>query len=59
MTPSELVRALLEREAGVVGGEPSALELTKRWIGAVSAPAAVPGRDARSALERWEPDRRG
>jgi hypothetical protein len=38
-TPSELVRRLLEREVGAFEGEPSALELTSRWVGIVAGQA--------------------
>lgn len=58
VTPSELVRDLLEREVGATSGEPSVLELTRRWVGAVSSTEATSGRDARGALEEWKPDRR-
>lgn len=59
VTPSELVRALLEREMGTSSEEPTALELTRRWVGAVADASAPRGRDARAALAAWNPDRRG
>jgi hypothetical protein len=59
MTPSEFVRTLLEREIGPIAGEPSALSLTRRWVGAVNSREVAPGRDARAALADWDPDRRG
>ncbi|MCC6665655.1 MAG: ribbon-helix-helix protein, CopG family [Polyangiaceae bacterium] len=59
VSPSELVRAVLEREVGAAEGEPTALELTQRWVGAVSSSAVAAGRDARAELDGWHPDRRG
>jgi hypothetical protein len=59
ITPSELVRTLLEGEAGASDREPSALALTRRWVGAVSSRRADPGATARAALDAWDPDRRG
>lgn len=59
VTPSELVRSVLEREVGASSeGEPSALELTRRFVGAVKSRSAARGRDAREELEGWLPDRR-
>lgn len=58
ITPSELVRTLLERELGALQGEPSALDLTRRWVGAVRSLRACDGRDARGELDEWSPDRR-
>lgn len=57
VTPSELVRRLIG-EVGD-GAEPTAWELTQRWVGHVSDGALTRGRDAREALEGWDPDRRG
>jgi hypothetical protein len=59
VTPSELVRRLLEREVGGGQREPSALELTRRWVGSVRRRDVPAGRDARGALDDWSPDRRG
>jgi hypothetical protein len=58
-TPSAFVRALLDRELGPTEGDPPALALTSRWVGAVHSTAVVAGRDARHALVEWQPDRRG
>jgi hypothetical protein len=59
LTSSALVRALLERETGPLEGEPAALELTRRWVGAVRTRRVAPGRSARRTLAEWNPDRRG
>lgn len=58
-TPSELVRRALEEQLGPAGEERTALERTRRWVGAVRDARLPAGRDAREALEGWEPDRRG
>jgi hypothetical protein len=58
ISPSELARTVLEKEIGVADGEPSALDLTKRWVGSVRS-STVKGRNARRALASWKPDRRG
>jgi hypothetical protein len=58
VTPSDLVRQLVERETGVPAGEPAAAELTSRWVGAVHSRDVVAGREARAALADWNPDRR-
>ena len=58
-TASALLRELLEQEAGPVLGEPSAFDLTAKWVGAVRSTAAPAGRTARRALAGWQPDRRG
>ncbi len=59
VSTSALVRALLEHEAGPVEGEPSALELTRQWVGAIRSRAVPAGRAARRTLTDWHPDRRG
>jgi hypothetical protein len=59
MTPSQLVREVIEREVGASGGEASAYELTRKWVGSVRNADVPAGRDAREALQRWSPDRRG
>ena len=59
MTPSQLVRTLLEREVGVLPGEPAAFDLTQRWVGAVRSAQTPAGHDARASLDAWSPDRRG
>ena len=59
ISPSELARTVLEAQIGVPDGEPSAFELTKRWVGAVGSRTVPRGRNARQALESWKPDRRG
>ena len=58
ITPSDLVRAALEREIGGVEDDRSLFERTRKWIGVVRGPAPA-ARDLRKALERWNPDRRG
>jgi predicted DNA-binding protein len=58
VTPSDLVRDALERHVGPLGEETTALEVTREWIGSLQGPSAD-GRDARSLLEDWNPDRRG
>ncbi len=59
MTTSGLVRELLEQEGGAVTGEPSAFDLTARWVGAIRSTVVPAGRESRRALEDWNPDRRG
>ncbi len=59
VSTSALIRDLLEHEAGPVKGEPSALELTHQWVGAVRSRTVPAGRTARQALTGWLPDRRG
>ncbi len=59
ITPSELVRAALEKEVGGAEGERTALELTRKWVGCVESKAAPRGRDVRRELDVWNPDRRG
>lgn len=58
-TPSVLVRRLLDRELGPTKADAPALERTRRWVGAVRSERVAAGRDARAALARWDPDRRG
>lgn len=58
VTPSDLVRTALEREVGPLADDPTAAEMTREWIGSLRGPAPD-GRDTRSALEDWDPDRRG
>jgi hypothetical protein len=57
-TPSDLVRAALEREVGSLGEDASPFEMTRELIGVIRT-AGVVGRDARAELEGWNPDRRG
>lgn len=59
VTPSQLVRDVIEREVGVEGGEASLYQLTSEWVGSVNSARAPAGRDAREALHDWHPDRRG
>lgn len=59
VTPSRLVRDVIEREVGVTGGEASLYELTSTWVGSVNDSTASAGRDTREALQDWRPDRRG
>ncbi len=59
VTPSELVRRLVTDSAGDTDAEPTAYELTQRWVGKASSTLAPRGRDAREALEDWNPERRG
>lgn len=56
-TPSDLVRALIERE---VGPKPqvSAWELSREWVGSISDATLPPGARVREALAAWDPDRR-
>jgi predicted DNA-binding protein len=57
-TPSALVRALLEQELGTPATDTSAMDLTRRWVGSIRS-GRIHGRDAREALRKWKPDRRG
>jgi actin-like ATPase involved in cell morphogenesis len=59
ITPSRLVRDVIERAVGATGGEASLYELTGKWVGSVNSPTAPAGRDAREVLRDWQPDRRG
>ena len=59
VTPSQLVRDVIEQVVGASGGEASLYELTSRWVGSVNSPTAPAGRDARETLRDWRPDRRG
>lgn len=59
VTPSRLVRDVIERAVGETGGEASLAQLTSKWVGSVNSPTAPAGRDARAALQDWQPDRRG
>ena len=59
MSTSALIRDLLEHEAGPVEGEPSALELTSEWVGAIRSRVVPAGRAVRRALAVWPRDRRG
>lgn len=58
-TPSELVRRAVEKELGPATTDRTALERTRRWVGSIRSSEVPAGRDARKALEGWEPDRRG
>lgn len=58
ITPSRLVRDVIEQAVGATG-EAGLYELTSKWVGSVNSPAAPAGRDAREALQDWQPDRRG
>jgi hypothetical protein len=59
ITPSRLVRDVIEQAVGTTGGEASLYELTTRWVGSVNSPTTAAGRDTREALRDWQPDRRG
>jgi hypothetical protein len=59
VTPSRFARDVIEQAVGVTGGEASLYELTRKWVGSVNNPSAPAGRDAREALQGWQPDRRG
>ncbi len=59
ITPSALVRKLLDRELGPTDADAPVLERTRRWVGAVRSTRVAPGRDVRVALRGWDPDRRG
>ena len=58
ITPSDLVRAALEREIGKLETDVGPFEMTKQWIGRVRGRASS-GRSVRKDLARWNPDRRG
>ena len=58
MSTSALIRHVLEHEAGPVEGEPSALELTSQWVGAIRSRGVPAGRAARRVLADWSADRR-
>lgn len=58
LSTSALIRDLLAHEAGPVEGEPSVLELTRQWVGAIRSRTVPAGRTARRALADWQPDRR-
>jgi hypothetical protein len=58
-TPSRFVRELLARELGTPTDGASLLERTRRFVGAVSDSRIPAGREARAALDQWDPDRRG
>lgn len=58
-TPSRIVRGLLDRELGPGEPDVTALERTRRWVGAVRSVRVARGRDTRVALAAWQPDRRG
>jgi predicted DNA-binding protein len=58
VTPSKFVRDVIERELETPGHEAAASELTSKWVGAVRNATAPHGRDAREALQDWNPDRR-
>lgn len=59
ITPSRLVRNVIEQAVGATGAEASLYELTAKWVGSVNSPAAPAGGNAREALRDWQPDRRG
>ena len=59
VSASELMRRLVTDSVGASGAEPTAYELTRRSVGGVSSAKVPHGRDARSALAGWKPDRRG
>jgi len=60
-TPSDIVRSLLQQELASFNPEGglSAYELSSEWIGRINSRSVIPGRDARTALKGWKPDRRG
>lgn len=58
-TPSAVVRDMLARELGGPARATSLVERTRAFVGAVADRRAPAGRDARSALAEWKPDRRG
>lgn len=59
VSASELIRRLVTEPSTDIGVEPTAYELTRKWVGSVGAADVPRGRDAREALEHWNPDRRG
>jgi len=58
-TPSAVVRDLLARELGAGDDDATLIERTRRFVGAIRDERVSHGRDARSALKKWSPDRRG
>jgi hypothetical protein len=59
VTPSKLVRDVIERELGTPDHEATAFELTSKWVGSIRSATAPHGRDTRETLQDWKPDRRG
>jgi hypothetical protein len=60
MTPSAMVRALVEKDFGEVEqGAQTLGARSARWVGAVSDSRVAPGSKARESLAGWSPDRRG
>lgn len=59
MTPSRVVREVLARELGGDERDVAAMDLTRKWVGSVRSKVVPAARDAREALEDWNPDRRG
>lgn len=53
-----LVREILER-ALAEGGPPSRTELAEQFLGIIRDARVPRGSQARAALARWSPDRRG
>ena len=56
-SPSELVRALVEREV-TSGPAVSAWELSRQWVGALRDGSLPTSARSREALSEWDPDRR-
>ena len=60
VTPSEVVRGLLEAELLATGDEGVSLyERGKSLIGSLNDPRLPAGRASKRALQEWRPDRRG
>jgi len=53
LTPSELVRQMLVESAAAGEGEPTAFELTRKWVGVVASRKVVKGRDARRGFAAY------
>lgn len=49
ITPSRLVRDVIERSVGVTAGEARLYQLTRTWVGSVHRSTAAAGRDVREA----------
>lgn len=59
VTPSDLIRTLIDGGGDAREVGPTAYERTAKWVGAVSSRTVARGAHAREELESWNPDRRG
>lgn len=57
VSTSDVVRALIEAQL-TEAPEVSALELSRRWVGAIRDAKLPAGAKVREALSDWSPDRR-